>query len=224
MSDPRYDIYFRGEILPEANESEVKAAIAKIFNADDAKLAQLFSGKVNTIKKSVDKATAAKYQQAFKKAGAKAVITVAKATAESAVAKPSIVPAEAAKPNVANPSLVKPKIAEENWDVLPTGSDLLASNERRHIPDVDIDTSAIKMVSPFSEPEVEAKMAPPAPDTSHISVAAVGEDMNPSRSAPLPDLELDLSEFSVAEAGASLVDKKEKPTPPAPDTQHIKLV
>ena len=54
MADPKYDIYFRGEILPEADEAQVKAAIAKIFKADDAKLAQLFSGKVNTIKKSVD--------------------------------------------------------------------------------------------------------------------------------------------------------------------------
>ena len=80
------------------------------------------------------------------------------------------------------------------------------------------------MVSPFAEVETEEKTAPSAPDTSHISVANVGEDMNPNRSAPLPELELDLSEFSVAETGATLVDKKEKADPPAPDTNHIKLV
>jgi hypothetical protein len=224
MADPKYDIYFRGEILPEANEAEVRAAIAKIFNADDAKLSQLFSGKVNTIKKAVDKATAAKYQQAFKKAGAKAVITVAKAVAESPSAKPKMADSAAAKPQVANPELVKAKVTEENWDILPAGSDLLTLDERRNIPDANIDTSAIKMVSPFSEVEVEDKVAPPAPDTSHISVAEAGEDMNPNRSAPLPDLELDLSEFSVADAGSPLVDKKEKKIPPAPDTHHIKLV
>ena len=219
MADPKYDIYFRGEILPEANEAEVRAAIAKIFNADDAKLSQLFSGKVNTIKKAVDKATAAKYQQAFKKAGAKAVITVAKAVTESPSAKPTMADSEAAKPQV-----VTAKVTEENWDVLPAGSDLLTLDERRNIPDANIDTSAIKMVSPFSEVEVEDKVTPPAPDTSHISVAEAGEDMNPNRSAPLPDLELDLSEFSVADAGSPLVDKKEKKIPPAPDTHHIKLV
>jgi hypothetical protein len=219
MADPKYDIYFRGEILPGADEAVVKVAIAKIFNADDAKLNQLFSGKVNTIKKSVDKATAAKYQHAFKKAGAKAVITAAKVEAESPISESKTTDSQLSKR-----SSSVDQATGVNWDVLPTGSDLLTSVERRNIPDVDIDTSAIKMVSPFAEIDVEEKVAPPAPDTSHLSVAAAGEDMNPNHSGPLPDLELDLSEFSVAEAGASLTDKKEKKTPPAPDTNHIKLV
>ena len=227
MADPKYDIYFRGEILPEANEAEVRVAIAKIFNADDTKLAQLFSGKVNTIKKSVDKATAAKYQQAFKKAGAKAVITVAKTVVNAQASKPPVEIPQPPKEKPINEAVAKvtePKVAEANWGILPAGSDLLTSDERRNIPDADIDTSAIKMVSPFAEVETKEKTAPSAPDTSHISVANVGEDMNPNRSAPLPELELDLSEFSVAETGATLVDKKEKADPPAPDTNHIKLV
>jgi hypothetical protein len=214
MSDPKYDIYFRGEILPEADEAEVRAAIAKIFKADNAKLAQLFSGKVSTIKKSVDKATAVKYQQAFKKAGAKVVITIAKVAAESSVVAPEAIKLEA----------VKPQVIEGSWDVLPTGNDLLKPDERRNIPDVDIDTSAIKMVSPFAKVDVDEKIDLPAPDTSHFSIADVGEDMNPNRIASLPDLELDLSEFSVAEVGAPLADKKHKNVPPAPDIKHIKLV
>jgi hypothetical protein len=214
MSDPKYDIYFRGEILPEADEAQVRAAIAKIFKADNAKLAQLFSGKVSTIKKSVDKATAAKYQQAFKKAGAKVVITIAKVAAESSVVAPEAVKSEA----------VKPQVIEGSWDVLPTGNDLLKPDERRNIPDVDIDTSAIKMVSPFAKVDVDEKIDLPAPDTSHFSIADVGEDMNPNRIASLPDLELDLSEFSVAEVGAPLADKKHKNVPPAPDIKHIKLI
>jgi hypothetical protein len=221
MADPKYDIYFRGEILPGADEAQVKAAIAKIFKADDTKLAQLFSGKVNTIKKAVDKGTAAKFQQAFKKAGAKAVITLAKASQEKA-AEEKAAEEKAALGNVAK---AEPKTVEDsNWDVLPSGSDLLKPDERRNIPDANIDTSAIKMVSPFAEVEESERPAPPAPDVSHISVADVGEDMNPERAAPVPDLELDLSEFSVAEVGADLNDKKEKKVPPAPDTNHIKLV
>jgi len=220
MADPRYDIYFRGEILAGADDAKVKAAIAKIFKADAAKLATLFSGKVNTIKKSVDKATAAKYQQAFKQAGAKAVITIAKAT----VAK--VTEAKVTEAKVASTIQKAPasSVDEGNWDVLPSGSDLLKPAERRDIPDVDIDTSAIKVVSPFAEIEVAEKIVPPAPDTGHISVADVGEDMNPERAAPVADLALDLSAFTVAETGATLVDKKEKTVPPAPDTNHIKLV
>ena len=225
MADPKYDIYFRGEILPGADAAQVKSAIAQIFKADDAKLAILFSGKVNTIKKSVDKATAAKYQQAFKKAGAKAVITLAKQVQSS---EPPAAPVTAQQENVLpskpdNTPAVKQAIADANWDVLPSGSDLLKPDERRDIPDVDIDTSSIKVVSPFAEIEVENKPIPPAPDTSHISVAEVGEDMNPNKAPPAADLVLDLSSFSIAEAGAALTDEKEKKTPPAPDTSHIEL-
>ena len=225
MADPKYDIYFRGEILPGADAAQVKSAIAQIFKADAAKLAILFSGKVNTIKKSVDKATAAKYQQAFKKAGAKAVITLAKQVQSS---EPPAAPVTAQQENVPpskpdNTPAVKQAIADANWDVLPSGSDLIKPDERRDIPDVDIDTSSIKVVSPFAEIEVENKPIPPAPDTSHISVAEVGEDMNPNKAPPAADLVLDLSSFSIAEAGAALTDEKEKKTPPAPDTSHIEL-
>ncbi len=211
MADLKYDIYFRGEILPEADEAQVKAAIAKIFKADTTKLAQLFSGKVNTIKKSVDKAVAAKYQQAFKKAGAKAVITLAK--------EPMSEPINEAAKNIA-----KETTSVARWDILPSGSDLLKPDERQQVPEVNIDTSAIKMVSPFAEVDVAEKSIPPAPDTSHISVAEAGADMNPDRSEPTPDLQLDLSDYTVAEPGAELSDKKEKKIPPAPDTNHIKLV
>ena len=204
MADSKYDIYFRGEILPDYDEQQVKASIANLFKANDEKLAQLFSGKVNTIKKSVDKPTAAKYQQAFKKAGAKAVITLAKTVDEE-------------NQPVNNPD-------GPDWGVLPAGSDLLKPDERRVIPDANIDISQIAMVSPFAEIDVEEEMVPAAPETDHISVADVGEDMNPGRKEPVPDLELDLSEFSVAEAGATLVDKEEEEVPSAPDTSHIKLV
>lgn len=230
MADPKYDIYFRGEILPGADAAQVKSAIAQIFKADDAKLAILFSGKVNTIKKSVDKATAAKYQQAFKKAGAKAVITLAKEEQSSEVSAAAPVDAQQESVSTSKPdntsdntSAIKQAIADANWDVLPSGSDLLKPDERRDIPDVDIDTSSIKVVSPFAEIEVENKPIPPAPDTSHISVAEVGEDMNPNKAPPAADLVLDLSSFSIAEAGAALTDEKEKKTPPAPDTSHIEL-
>ena len=241
MADPKYDIYFRGEILPGADAAQVKSAIAQIFKADAAKLAILFSGKVNTIKKSVDKATAAKYQQAFKKAGAKAVITLAKQVQSSEPpAAPVTAQQETAPLSESSPEssskhdstadsapdstpAIQQAIADANWDVLPSGSDLLKPDERRDIPDVDIDTSSIKVVSPFAEIEVDNKPIPPAPDTSHISVAEVGEDMNPNKAPPAADLVLDLSSFSIAEAGAALTDQKEKKAPPAPDTSHIEL-
>lgn len=201
MADAKYDIYFRGEVLPEKDPQQVKQAIASLFKASDEKLAVLFSGQLSTIKKSVDKATASKYQQAFKKAGAKAIITLAKASEQSSL-----------------------KNDEGSWGVLPAGSDLLKPEERQQPKPVNVDISGIKMQSPFAESERVEKPVTPAPSTDHITVAAVGEDMNPGRAEPAKAPDLDLSQLSVAEAGVQLVEKKPKDIPPAPNTDHIKLV
>ena len=40
----QFEIAFSGEILPGAQLEQVKAAIARLFQADDALLARLFSG------------------------------------------------------------------------------------------------------------------------------------------------------------------------------------
>ena len=224
MSETKYDIYFRGEILPGADEPQVKAAIAKIFKADEAKIAQLFSGKINTIKKSVDKVTAGKYQQAFKKAGAKALITVAKSVESIVLPTDHTNDLESQSASAVARASSKSDKEQQNWDVLPPGSDLLKPDERRNVPDAEIDTSNIKLVSPFFEVEVRKASEPSAPDTSHISVAEAGEDMNPDRIESVPELKLDLSQFSVAEPGVMLADKQDKKVPAPPDTNHIKLV
>lgn len=222
MTDVKYDIYFRGEILPGQDEGQVKQKVAALFKADETKLAQLFSGKVNVVKKAADKTTAAKYQQAFKNAGAKVVITAAK-PAQSSTPAPVKQVKSASDQDSKQPKAAQ-HTAEGDWGILPVGSDLLKPEERNDVPDANIDTSQIKMVSPFSEPEVELRPEPPAPDTSHISVAEVGEDMNPDRPAPVADLELDLSDISVADVGSQLKDEEKKPEVKAPDTSHIKLV
>lgn len=66
----QFEIAFSGQIAPGAELSQVKAAIARLFKADEALLARLFSGQRMIIKQSVDAAAAAKYQSAFQRAGA----------------------------------------------------------------------------------------------------------------------------------------------------------
>lgn len=69
MSDELFEIAISGEILDGENPEDVKARIGKMFNADEAKIAQLFSGNRVVIKKNVDQQTAAKYKNALNKAG-----------------------------------------------------------------------------------------------------------------------------------------------------------
>lgn len=248
MSTPTYDIYFRGEILPGQDEGQVKANIANLFKANEAKLAQLFSGKAIAIKKGVDKTAALKYQQAFKNAGAKAVITAGTAAASPTAPSPEPASQAEAQPTTEVKQPASETRDEGSWDVLPVGSDVLKPSERKVVEDANIDTSAIKVASVFAQPE-EKTAPPPAPDTSHISVAETGADMNPDAPTPTPDLELDLSALDLAEAGARMSDEKEQtpepdldlskittaepgsdmgqikkdPPPPAPDTSHLSI-
>ena len=253
MSTPTYDIYFRAEILPGQDESLVKARIGSMFKANDAKIAQLFSGKAIAIKKGVDKAAAVKYQLA---AGATAVIPASTPPQRQPCTKPVVQSnSVTATPHVdvQVPSNTEkrqsPSTQEKgSWDVLPPGSDVLRPAERRVIEDANIDTSAIKLASIFAQ--VDEKPAPPsAPDTQHISMAAAGSDMNPDRPEPIAELELDLSALELAEAGARMSDEatevaplaldlssittaepgsdlgqiKKDPPPAAPDTSHLSV-
>ena len=58
MSDQLFEVAFSGQISEGANPDEVKARVGKMFNADETKLAQLFSGRRVVIKKNIDQATA----------------------------------------------------------------------------------------------------------------------------------------------------------------------
>ncbi len=69
-----YNIYFAGELLPEHDANEVRARLAKLFNANDATLDKLFSGKRQLIKRDCDNATALKYKQAMERAGAVPIV------------------------------------------------------------------------------------------------------------------------------------------------------
>jgi len=65
-----YNLIFQGKIIEGASLEEVKNNVAKLFKADAAKTATLFSGKSIVIKKNLDKETTKKYLSVFKKAGA----------------------------------------------------------------------------------------------------------------------------------------------------------
>ena len=133
------------------------------------------------------------------------------------------------------------------------GSDVLLPEEKSLFVAVDIDTSAIRMVSVFSELEPPASVGVASPDTSHMSIAAAGVNLLEDKPEPpplLPPLPLDLDSMSLAPAGATLQQLTEKlpalppntdalamapagadllegeqqPTPPpAPDTSHLSM-
>ena len=193
MSDQLFEVAFSGQIREGQNLEEVKARVGKIFNADDAKLAQLFSGKRIVIKKNIDQATAAKYQTALNRAGAECEVSSsggAAPTAQAAVAAPAVAPAQsAAAPTTSSaeyetsydgkvepPPQIDPlgitgdQIEDLAVSVAPVGSELQDSYTEPEAPQIDLTGLDIAPVgsdigSTRKDPE------PPPPDTSGITLA-----------------------------------------------------
>ncbi len=65
-----YNLIFQGEIIAGSSLEEVKANVARLFKADAAKTAALFSGKTIIIKRNLDSDSVRKYLAILKKAGA----------------------------------------------------------------------------------------------------------------------------------------------------------
>jgi uncharacterized protein YdgA (DUF945 family) len=70
MNESLYEVAFSGQIQEGAELDAVKASIAKMFKADEATMAKLFSGKRVVIRKDLSAEAADKYSMAFTRAGA----------------------------------------------------------------------------------------------------------------------------------------------------------
>jgi len=198
MSEQLFEVAFSGQVSDGADPDEVKVKVGKIFNADDAKLAQLFSGKRIVIKKNIDQATAAKYKTALNRAGAECEIApmggqaVAAAPATAAVAAvtpvatgttadPGPAPGTAEyessydgevapAPQTDPLGITGDQIEDLAVSIAPVGAELQDDYEEPEEPDIDIDGFDIAPVgSELST--AEKKQDPPPPDTSGITLA-----------------------------------------------------
>lgn len=198
MSDELYEVAFSGQVSDAADMDNVKARVGKMFNADDAKIAQLFSGRRVVIKKNIDQATANKYQGAFTKAGAiaevklmAAVGSVGVAVAATPEAPQAAVKAQPAPiPQVQAPFatasaegdevLVPPQtdplgitgeqIADLGATIAPVGTALQDKHEEVETPNYDLSGLDVAPVgSQIGSGKKEAN--PPLPDTSGLTMA-----------------------------------------------------
>lgn len=104
----------------------------------------------------------------------------------------------------------------------PQGSDVLRDDEREVVEELDIDTSAIQLTPEFAKPQVEAREEPPAPDTSHLSMGEVGEDIPHLEEEQTP-LDPDVSHLSMGEVGEDIPQLPDEREPVDPDTSGIDL-
>lgn len=181
----QFEIAFSGEILPGAQLEQVKAAIARLFQADDALLARLFSGQRVVIKHSVDAAAAGKYQAAFQRAGARLDVRALNAELIEEITPGLPVEESAAKPaaHVASSSAttmlhVAPRdeymaafsnVQAPDFGMAPLGDDLQPTPAEKPAPDLDLSGISI---APVGSDMGQLPGAAPivAPDISHLKL------------------------------------------------------
>jgi len=196
MSEQLFEVAFYGKVSEGANPAEVRAKVGKMFNADKAKLAQLFSGKRIVIKKNLDQATAAKYKTALTRAGAECEIRpmggAAAAKPQAPAAKPPAAKAPAAKAPAARTAPRSSAASVADGDVPPP-----PQTDPLGITGDDIDDLA-------------------------ASLAPVGSELQDSYEEP-EEPQFDLTGFDIAPVGADLGSGKKRPDPPPPDTTGLAL-
>lgn len=70
MAEKRFDLIFRGEVQSGQDPRTVRKKLGSMLKLDSGRIEAFFSGDTTIIKKGLDKATAAKYQQTIARTGA----------------------------------------------------------------------------------------------------------------------------------------------------------
>jgi hypothetical protein len=148
-----YKLVFRGDLAPGHNFMTVRQQVQDLFRLDDDGINKLFCGRPVTIKKNLDKAAAAKWQEMLLRAGAAVEILPEQGAKES--------------PDVARQQ-------DADWLVEPPGSDVLKPGERTAVSPVDVDTDRLSVDVPGADvlrPEERQSVEELNLDLSHLSVA-----------------------------------------------------
>lgn len=132
MSEPRYDVFFRGDIVPGQRLHEVRERLRQLFKLDDARLNALFSGRPMAIRRDLGASDAERYRVALREAGALVEL------------RPLDVPdAPSVVDNPANPG--------GEWSLAPVGADVLQPEERIPVAPVSVDISGLEVAPPGTD-------------------------------------------------------------------------
>lgn len=191
MTEPLFDIVFRGDIVLGHNIQEVKQRLGQLFKADSAKVDALFTGGAVSLKRNVDAAAAEKYKAILTKSGAQVQIRPAGSTA-SAKSKRPVKPTPASAPAL-------PTAAPTAQKAPQTLKDRIEAQERAR--------------------KVQAPAVPTAPaedaQTGGLSLAPVGSYLLKDREKkPQIPVNVDTSDISIKPMSGDLLEESEKPATP----------
>jgi len=172
MSAVLYEIAFQGELVAGADAQQTRQNLMRLFQADEQRIAVLFSGRRMIIKNRLDAATAERYRATLAQAGARVEVAPMAETVEPAAA-----PVETRQPTPATTATATPQSAER-------GSLSVAPRDAVMAAFVDVQAPDFGLAPVGADLQDEAApVAPPRVDLSHLSVAPVGSDLGPASEA-----------------------------------------
>ena len=181
----RYEIAFSGQLVEGAPLASVQANLARLFQADAQRVAQLFSGRRVVIKNNLDEAGAEKYRLTLERAGAVVEVLAMLVEEVELTPPPAPVPVAAASTVVAVASPASPgrlqvaprdeymaafvDVEAPDFGIAPVGVDLQDAKPEAPAPVVDLSQFSL---APAGSDMGQAKTAPagPPPDTSYLSL------------------------------------------------------
>lgn len=174
-----YEIAFAGQVVPGAPLEQVKANLARLFQADEQRIALLFSGRRVVIKSGLDAAGAEKYRATMERAGALAIVQALQVEEVEMAPPPAPAPAaQAAAPARSGSARLIPRdeymaafsdVEAPDFGIAPVGADLQDAKAEAPAPAVDLSQFSL---APVGSDMGQAKAAPsaPPPDTSHLKL------------------------------------------------------
>lgn len=137
MSEPTYQIVFRGKILSGFSREDVRPRLAALFRADERRIDALLDAPKTVLKTGLTKDAAARYQEALRQAGIM-VAAIAEGGVQSVAPLPAATPVRAPDPA---PQVTEP----DGLSLAPVGERLLPAVKRARL---EIDTSALSLAEP----------------------------------------------------------------------------
>jgi hypothetical protein len=241
MSDEKFDLIFRGEIVAGFNLDQVKQNMQALFRLDATKIDGLFAGKPVPLKKGLDSETANKYRVAMKKAGAQVALVISRVEASAGQVNSvpgvnSALPTQAPNPQFSTSlgaqdvrdhnRVPSPPIHAPEFGVAAVGSDLLKPNERAVLEAVNVDISHLNILAQDGNLLRDEEIAHPQINVVQVptyGVAEVGSDLLRDEEKPVPVAGmLDVPDFGIAAVGERL-SIPAPVAPSAPNVDHIRL-
>lgn len=170
MSAVLYEIAFQGELVAGADAQQTRQNLMRLFQADEQRIAVLFSGRRMIIKNRLDAATAERYRATLAQAGARVEVAPMAETGEPAAA-----PVETRAPAAAEATAAS-STERGALSVAPRDAVMAA------FVDVQAPDFGLAPVGADLQDQA-APVAPPRVDLSHLSLAPVGSDLGPASEA-----------------------------------------